>query len=700
MLLSLYLQKRQFPLYPVKSPLPPNLKLQSKSGQIRPLTLPQDLYDPLIDYKSNIDSHTLPLKCSKPAAYVTTHSLYLSCNPNPLTPPPMAPIDPHSFTDSSHPLATHISLSLYFDFSSSTILASALLSLSSPHSGPISLDARSLSISAVLNPQTLSPLPFSLSSTTDPVKGQSLTVSLSNLSQFLIVFSTSPSSSALQWLSPPQTFGKTFPFVYTQCQAIHARSIFPCQDTPAARIRYSARLNVPRQLAAVMAARHVDRRPPASGEAVMACDDAIWCGEGRVVEEFVMEQSIPPYLFAFAVGEIGSREVGPRTRVYAEAAGEVLDAASREFAGTDEMIRVGERLFGAYEWERFDLLVLPPSFPYGGMENPRMVFLTPTVIKGDASGGQVVAHELAHSWTGNLITNKTNDHFWLNEGFTTYAERRIVEAVQGEDIAALNIGIGWRGLVEEMERFKDNMEFTKLKTNQEGVDPDDVYSQVPYEKGFQFLWRIERQIGRPAFDEFLKKYIATFKFQSIDTDMFLNFLKANVPGIENEIDLELWTEGTGIPSDAMEPVSNIYAKIVSLANEFKLGRMPREDEVADWRGQEWELYLENLPKSVEASQLSALDACYRLAESKDYEVKVAFLQLAISSGCRDHHSEVERTLKEVGRMKYLRPLYTALVQGSGKEEEKIFAKRIFLEARDCYHPIAQGVVESILSKHL
>lgn len=450
----------------------------------------------------------------------------------------------------------------------------------------------------------------------------------------------------------------------------------------------------------MMAARHVDQRLPLAADTAMACDDSLWCAEGRVVEEFVMEQPVPPYLFAFAVGEMGFREVGPRTRVYAESDPILLDAAAREFAGSEDMIRVGESLFGPYEWERFDLLVLPPSFPYGGMENPRMVFLTPTVIKGDASGAQVVAHELAHSWTGNLITNKTNDHFWLNEGFTTYAERRIVEAVQGEKIAALNIGIGWKGLNEEMERFKDNMEFTKLKTNQETVDPDDVYSQVPYEKGFQFLWRIEREIGRPAFDEFLKKYIATFKFQSIDTDMFLDFLKANVPGIEKKVDLHLWTEGTGIPPDAMEPVSNIYSKIVSLAQEFKLGRMPREDEVADWRGQEWELYLENLPKYVEASQISALDGRYRLAESKDYEVKVAFLQLAISSGCKYYYSEVEKTLKEVGRMKYLRPLYTALAQGTGKEEEKIFAKRVFSEARNTYHPIAQGVVESILLKYL
>lgn len=449
-----------------------------------------------------------------------------------------------------------------------------------------------------------------------------------------------------------------------------------------------------------MSARHVERRVPIAGEAGIACDDSMWCAENRVVEEFVMEQPIPPYLFAFAVGEISYREVGPRTRVYAESVPSVLDEAAREFAGTEDMIRQGEKLFGPYDWERFDLLVLPPSFPYGGMENPRMVFLTPTVIKGDATGAQVVAHELAHSWTGNLITNKNNEHFWLNEGFTTYAERRIVEVVQGEDRAALNIGIGWKGLNDEMERFKDNMEFTKLKTQQEGVDPDDVYSQVPYEKGFQFLWRIERQIGRPAFDEFIKKYITTFKFQSIDTETFLDFLKANVPGIEKEIDLELWTEGTGIPPDAMAPESKIFTKIVSLAYEFSNGRMPRDDEVADWGGQEWELYLEFLPKSVEASQISALDARFRLAESKDYEVKVSFLQLAISSGCRDYYGDVEKTLKEVGRMKYLRPLYTYLVQGPGKEEEKILAKRVFAETRPCYHPIAQGVVEAILSKNM
>ncbi|CAJ2631120.1 leukotriene A-4 hydrolase [Trifolium pratense] len=608
----------------------------------------------------------------------------------------MAPVDPHSFTDSTHPHTTHISLTLYLDFLSSTIHASALFTLQNPHSGPFFLDTRSLSINSITDPQSNNtPIPFSLSQTIDPIKGSKLTLTLSNHTSFLINYTTSPSSSALQWLLPPQTFNKKHPFVYTQCQAIHARSVFPCQDTPAIRVSYSAKLNIPTELTAVMAAKHVLRRVPV--------DDDEFFGnstKGRVVEEFVMELPVPPYLFAFAVGELDNREVGPRTRVYAEAVPKLLDSAAKEFDGTEDMIREGERLFGSYEWERFDLLVLPPSFPYGGMENPRMVFLTPTVIKGDATGAQVVAHELAHSWTGNLITNKTNEHFWLNEGFTTYAERRIVEAVQGEKRATLNIGIGWRGLNEDVERFKDNLELTKLKNNQEGIDPDDAYSQVPYEKGFQFLLRIEREIGRPAFDEFLKKYIATFKFKSIDTETFLDFLKANIPGIENQIDLVLWTEGTGIPSDAYEPDSSVYKTIVSLANESVNGRMPGDDEIAEWQGQEWELYLDNLPKSIEASQIAALDARYKLSESKDYEVKVSFLQRAISCGCKAYHSEVERTLKEVGRMKYLRPLYTALVKDSGNEDDKVFAKRLFSEARECYHPIAQGVVEAIFAKHM
>ncbi|XP_078430070.1 peptidase M1 family protein [Wolffia australiana] len=610
----------------------------------------------------------------------------------------MAPIDPHSFADDDEPMTEHVSLSLYLDFSRSVIRGTAVVTLSRPHAGRITLDARALEIAAVVRPDGGAPIPFELSYPPDPIKGQALSVNLTSPSSaFVIAFSTSPSSTALQWLTPAQTSTKALPFVYTQCQAIHARSVFPCQDTPSARIRYSARLNIPEPLSAAMAAARVRRRAPILGEAAPGCPDAAWCAAGRAVEEFHMVQPVPPYLFAFAAGEIRRREVGPRSCVYAEGTAETVAAAAAEFAGVEDMIVAGEALFGEYQWERFDLLVLPPSFPYGGMENPRMTFLTPTVIRGDGSGAQVVAHELAHSWTGNLITNKTNNDFWLNEGFTTYAERRIVEVVQGKERAALNMGIGWRGLNKEMERFKNRMEFTKLKTNQEGVDPDEIYSEVPYEKGFHFLWRIEREIGRFEFDIFLKKYIEKFKFQSVDTETFVEFLKDNVPGIEKRVDIETWVHGTGIPADAKEPESALYTKIVAMAERFN---HPELAAVAEWQGQEWELYLENLPRPLQPSQVVDLDTCFGLAESKDWEVKVAFLDLAISSGCEQYLGMVEKALKEVGRMKYLRPLYSALLRGPCQDQGKILAHRVFAEARDSYHPIAQGVVQSILSKHL
>ncbi|KAH9318524.1 hypothetical protein KI387_020293, partial [Taxus chinensis] len=283
-------------------------------------------------------------------------------------------------------------------------------------------------------------------------------------------------------------------------------------------------------------------------------------------------------------------------------------------------------------------------------------------------------------------------------GFTTYAERRIVEAVDGKERAALNIGLGCAGLRDDMERFKDNLEFTKLRTNQEGIDPDDVYSCVPYEKGFQFLWRIERQVGRPAFDEFLKKYSLNFKFQSIDTDTFLAFLKKNLPGIENEVDLDLWIDGVGLPPDVMEPVSAIHRKVLSASQDFMSGGMPVEEEHSKWQGQEWRLYLESLPKKLDPSQIWGLDRRFGFSESKNWEVKVAFLTIAAYSGYRGLFGEIEKCLKEVGRMMFLRPLYTGLLQSSCGDEGKKLARKVFEEARNSYHPIAQGVIESLMSK--
>ena len=354
----------------------------------------------------------------------------------------MAPLDPHSYADSTHPLTNLIELALFLDFDSKIIHGSATLHLSRPFTGDFFLDTRSLHISVIYGKSCDILLPFKLSEP-DAIKGSLLTVSLANQSSFTVIFRTDSGGSALQWLDPAQTAGGKLPYVFTQCQAIHARSIFPCQDTPAARIRYTAKVNVPSEMSVVMSAAHMGRASSGQlagamasrgassnqstghelssspslmttfGSSMGACDDNIWFAEGRVVELFQMEQCIPPYLFAMAAGDITFADLSPRSRIYAEPP--VLAAAAHEFSDTEAMMLQGETLFGPYEWERLDLVVMPPSFPYGGMENPRMVFLTPTVIVGDKSGVQVVAHELAHSWTGNLITNATNDDFWLNE---------------------------------------------------------------------------------------------------------------------------------------------------------------------------------------------------------------------------------------------------------------------------------------------
>ncbi|KAH7420364.1 hypothetical protein KP509_13G004000 [Ceratopteris richardii] len=604
----------------------------------------------------------------------------------------MAPLDPHSYADSAQPLTTSVDLAFFLDFDSKTILGSATLHLSYAYTGELYLDTRCLHISSIVGPID-EPLSYVVDEP-QPIKGSLLRVSLTNHSSFTVVYTTDPSASALQWLDPAQTAGKRLPYLLTQCQAVHARSIFPCQDTPLARIKYSAKVNVPKEMKVVMSAAHLGRSAPSAAEAKGACHESKWLMEGRIVEYFNMEQTIPPYLFAMAVGDIVHADLSPRSRVYTEPS--ELEAAANEFSGTEAMMLQGEALFGPYAWERLDLLVLPPSFPYGGMENPRMVFLTPTVIVGDKSGVQVVAHELAHSWTGNLITNATNDDFWLNEGFTTYAERRIVEALEGKERALLHVGLGWTGLKEEMERFKERPEFTKLKTNQDGVDPDEIYSQVPYEKGFHFLCRIEAEVGRNTFDNFLKKYISRFRFTSINTETFLQFLKEQFPGIENKIDLDVWVYQPGIPSDAIEPESAILQRVLALAKGFNSGIRVSEEDCSSWQALEWQIYLESLPRKLQADQISELNERFHFSENHNWEIKVAFLTIAAFSGYEPCFPEIESALHSVGRMKYLRPLYSGLLQSSSQAKE--LARCVFADAKHKYHPIAQAVVQGLLLK--
>ncbi|RKH15989.1 M1 family peptidase [Corallococcus praedator] len=583
----------------------------------------------------------------------------------------MARLDPHSYNDSTQPETETLDWKARVDFRTRRLHAEATLTLKEASAGPLDLDTRDLDIRAVVDAQGR-PLPYILSPP-EPILGSRLRIQLpEGLKQLTVRYRTSPEASALQWLLPSQTAGGHQPFLFSQCQAIHARSVVPLQDTPRLRIRYRASLRVPKGLKAVMAASFV-RREEHGVEAE---------------EHFEMPQPVPPYLLAFAVGSLAPKELGPRSRVWAEP--EALEDAADEFAGVDDMLKAAESLFGPYDWERFDLLLMPPSFPYGGMENPRLTFLTPTLIAGDKSLVNVVAHELAHSWTGNLVTNASAEHFWLNEGFTVFAERRILEALAGPEVAALHAALGRRSLDEALHHFRAHPQLTSLRTHLAGVDPDEAFSQIPYEKGYLLLRALEDAVGRPAFDGYLRRYLATYRFQALTTEDFILFTEKELPGALAKVDADAYLNRPGVPPSAPRPHS---ARLEAL--EALRGQVPTQDAVKDWTPTEWQLFLESMPPDTSLDIFRQLDARYALTKSRNSEVLVAWLVAALRAGFEPALHRAEEFLGEVGRMKYLKPLYSVLA--SSRDYRKV-ARAAFEKHGARYHPIARQGVELILAR--
>ena len=445
----------------------------------------------------------------------------------------MAREDPHSHADSQQPRARHLKLRLRVDFAARRLEGEAALELTSPAAGILDLDSKALEILEASTGSGAS-VPFEVGPD-EPILGSRLRLTLPpGTREVRLRYRTSPDAPALQWLSPEQTEGGRHPFLFSQCQPIHARSLVPLQDTARRRLTYEAELEVPEPLGAVMSAGPAGEGPGSR--------------PGTRVCRFRMPQPIPPYLLALAVGRLESRELGPRSRVFAEP--ETVEKAAHEFAETEAMIARAEELFGPYDWDRYDMLVLPPSFPYGGMENPRMTFLTPTLLAGDRSLVDVVVHELAHSWTGNLVTNADMEHFWLNEGFTVWAERRLLEALHGEEATVLAWAIGEKALEESLARFGPGSPLTRLRTKLAGTDPDDAFSSVPYEKGARFVTLLERTAGRERFDRFMRDYMARFRFTSITTEEFLAFLEGELPGLASRVGAHEWLYEPGLPHNA------------------------------------------------------------------------------------------------------------------------------------------------------
>lgn len=592
-------------------------------------------------------------------------------------------VDTHSYANSAEVRTTHLVIDLDVDFAKRRLKGITELRFEKlkPDADRIVLDTRALDVrsaEASADGKAWAATKFVLGAK-DAVLGQSLTVSLpAGATRVRIAYSTKPEATGLQWLKPAQTAGKKQPFLFSQSEAIHARSWLPLQDSPAVRATYEASVKTPKGLRAVMSAEMSDK-PDAAGR---------WT--------FKMPQPIPSYLIALAVGDIAFQSMGPRTGVYAEPA--TLKAAAYEFAETETTLAVCEKLFGPYRWGRYDLMVLPPSFPFGGMENPRLTFVTPTVITGDRLLVSLIAHELAHSWSGNLVTNATWEDFWLNEGFTEYLTYRLTEAQFGKARGDMERIIGVASLKTDFALAKSD-EDRKLVRAFPAKDPDEVFSSIPYERGALFLVWLESKFGRETFDRFLRSWFDNHAFQSATTPQFLAYLDDKLlkvqPGKVSATQIDAWISQPSLPADAVYATSDALTKVDAGRDAWLAGTSTLDAIGAEqWSVQEWEHFFEGFPKTATAAQLKALDTRFKLTGSPNAIIASDWYKLAIDSGqAAALMPQIETYLGHVGRMKLISPIYRAL---AATEAGKLQAKAIYKKVSSGYHPIAQQTVERIL----
>ena len=595
----------------------------------------------------------------------------------------MSPVDDdiHSFAKPNVVRVKHVALDLAADFGAKTLSGTAALTLErAPDSREVVVDTRDLTIERVAEPGGRA-LTFALGDV-DPIRGRALTVQLpAGITQVVIAYRTAPAAEALQWLAPSQTAGGRHPYLFSQGQAILTRTWIPTQDSPGIRQTYTARIVVPAGLRAVMSAEHLtpEGKEVAAGKAF----------------EFRLTQPVPPYLIALAVGDIAFQSLGPRTGVYTEPS--VLPAAAREFGELEQMVTSAEALLGPYRWDRYDLLVLPPSFPFGGMENPRLTFATPTIIAGDRSLVSLVAHELAHSWSGNLVTNATWSDFWLNEGVTTYVENRIMEAIYGPERAAMLAVLDRQMLLDGLSTLP--AADTILHIDLAGRNPDDGVTDVPYNKGAALLRLMEETVGRQRFDAYLRSYFDRYAFRSITTAVFLDdvnqrLLKGDA-AMAAKLRLEEWIYKPGLPDNAPVVRSAALETVERDAKAFAGGSFAVSfaSAAAGWSTQEWLHFLGTLPPTLRSAQVADLDKTFGLTGRGNSEVLFAWLRIAIRHHYQPAMPALERFLTSQGRRKFLRPLYEDLMATDwGKAE----ARRIYAKARPLYHAVSAGTIDTIV----
>lgn len=586
--------------------------------------------------------------------------------------------DSHSFSNIGESATRHIDLDLAVNFETKTISGTATLLLNKPHGKTLILDTKDLRIDSVITLPEARKAAFKLG-VSDSIKGSALEIPLGDSSESVVVYyQSSPSAEALQWLTPQQTSGGKLPFLYSQGEAILTRSWIPCQDSPGNKITYNARIRVPKNMMAVMSAVNTTTRS----------DSGIY--------HFKMPYPIAPYLIAIAAGDIAFKSTGPRTGVYAEPG--MLSAVAYEFADMHKMLEAAEKLCGKYSWDRYDLIVLPPAFPFGGMENPMLTFATPTVLTGDRSLTALVTHELAHSWSGNLVTNATWNDFWLNEGMTVYIERRVIESLYGKDYADMLTIIGKEDLDKSIKEIGSDSSDTKLKLNLKGRDPDIGMSDIAYEKGYFFLRLVEEKVGRPAFDSFLVDYFKHFAFKSLTTEDFVDYMMTQLlapRGISIEEDISNWIYGPGIPADIPKVYSVKFEAVDKYLADFLKAPKPETLKlVTGWSSHEWLHLIRALPDSLGKDRYQFLEKSYKFSTSRNNEILAAWLEYSVHTG---HEAEVDKQLEHflthIGRRKFLIPLYQALVSAGKKDR----ATEIYAKARPNYHSVSVHTIDAMLA---
>jgi len=604
--------------------------------------------------------------------------------------------DVHSYARPNEARVNHVDLDLTADFEAKTVSGTATLDVTGREGATeVVVDIKGLDIQSITDANG-TPLSFTTSAW-DDIKGQGLNITLPHAfaanekQQVVIHYATRPDAAALQWLSPQQTAGGQYPYLFSQGQAILTRTWIPTQDSPGIRQTYNARIITPEPLRAVMSARSLT-------------PSGVPAGIGKTAWRFELDKPIPPYLIALAVGDVKFAPFDQRSGVWTEPSR--LEAAHDELTATAEMITAAEALYGPYQWGRYDLLVLPPSFPFGGMENPMMTFATPTIIAGDKSLVSLVAHELAHSWSGNLVTNATWDDFWLNEGFTSYFENRIMESIYGRDAAVQEQALAWAGLQEELASL--DAADTRLKLELEGRDPDEGMNTIAYDKGAAFLRTIEETVGRERFDAWMRGYFERNAWRPMTTEIFLADIRANLimgdAALENALMMDQWIYQPGLPSNAKAPVSNAFAGVDQAAQAFFANNGKAADiPWSSWNTQQRQRFLSWQPPVANAAQgfataaqLADLDQALQLNEEGNAEVRFAWLQMALAHRYQPSVASAEEFLTGMGRRKFVMPLFVTL-WGQGDWGQPI-ATRIYAKARPLYHPVTVNSVDALVGQ--